>query len=246
MGCFLTVDLGCKTQLIDCAVEEAAIGKLRFQLVGGFDEISFPGDPVGDLRNGNALGRNQSAFMAFGAGVDWCLQGQPHRMPADSRVKFSARELRAILLKEATYMITDYENHPRVLARAPHDVRYYAHGRDIRRLRRFLLSVVRCFSECAVRVVGITNTTTDAIHVFDSAVRNDPIYMLDSQGNLRWASPAEYNRPAEWLAWTGKVGKVVRQPDADWRNLFVLRILTTIRTTRNGNTVRKSTFRIGA
>ena len=214
----LPVIWGKREQLIDCAVEELSVGALKFHLIDYGDELDLSVDTLKQLRAGNSVENNQCAIIAFGAGIEWYLQGRPNRVPSKSRVKRLARELRALELKEAIQLNIEAEEQPRQLTSAAHDVLSYAHDRDIRCFHWFLLPAVRSFVECSVRVLEVGSNSMSAIaHVFEVQADKPSIYLLAHKGHLRWALPTEYTRPAEWKNWETNVSRVIRQPSDDWK-----------------------------
>lgn len=128
---------GKKEHLTDCAVAELTVGELTFQLVDYGDEVGIATDTVKSLRAANATELHQCSAIASGAGIEWCLQGRPKRMPPGSRVEMLARDLRALELRGACSLNEECGNQPRQFLSAAHDVTSYARDRDIRFFRLF-------------------------------------------------------------------------------------------------------------
>ena len=97
----LRLNGGNKEQLIDCDVEELTAGALKFHLIDYGDELDLSVETRTTLCTGNSTENNHCALLAFSAGIEWCLQGRPNRVPSKSRVRMLAKVLRAIDLSEA-------------------------------------------------------------------------------------------------------------------------------------------------
>ena len=215
---FLTeIVWGGKTQLIDCESEELSFGVLRFHVLDFGDVLDLNTGLQHELACGDAVERNQCAWLAMADGAEWSLQKRPQRPPSRSHVQFAAREMRGEEISVARLVP---ESMSRAMRSATHDVLSVGHGRDIRCFSWFVIPAARKYAQCEIRAVEISrNLRMSVAHVFPCvAETSEALFFVACRGHLRWMMPTMYSRPKEWKHRRASFSRAVQQPAESWND----------------------------
>ena len=210
----MEITWGSKVKLIDGESEEITFGTLRFHVLDFGDVLDLNEGLKEAIACGVSVEKNQCAILAMAAGIEWSLQGRPHRAPSLTRIQFAAMEIRGeeiAMVKKLT------DPMPRLLKSAIHDVVTLGHDRDIRIFNWFLIPVVRGYVQCEIRVVEISrNQRMSVVHVFPCAdSTSEPLFFVAFRGHLRWMMPTMYSRPKEWKLWRKAFHHIIDQSPED-------------------------------
>ena len=210
---------GVTTKLDDCSSQKCAIGPLSFFALDYGDTLSLSDAVQRGLNSPEKTERNQCTLIALAAGLCARTPGLERSVPAASRVRMLASELRAeewINAQEGAFTDSNpHSIHERTIASLCHDILSANHDRDYRGMCIFLANLLET-RKITIRVFDILRTgsgdTTLQINVLgDIAVgeKEGFVDLLACGGHMRWLKEDGETPPAARRDWMLLLGDFV-------------------------------------
>ena len=199
----------------DCTSQEIRIRNLHFDAIDYGGQVRLTEQLKVCLNTGEDWKKNQCAVLAYAAGIEWIYQGRPNRHPGRKRVEFVATQLREQEFRRAetaSQEITgwSYSGGRREVESIAHEPLSYAHERDLRTLNLFLLQEE---TKIRIRVLELTKDGLAVAHTYPGRTdESEIVYLIASEGRLRWAKPSPLTRTGIWAQRGNEMDEVINHP----------------------------------